>query len=136
MEMAIQKRQNIRFKNEALKSRDSTESEIERACQDLRRNIQATKKESDATETRIRDLQERRAQLTADLQNSNENHDAETQRLEQLQQQLHDVNLCLSPLLSVTSVTPGALKQSYRVHEDARLSKNRQTTGRCSERRS
>lgn len=98
MEVAIQKRQNIRFKSEAIKSRDATESQLERACHDLRRNIKATKKEIDATEIRIRDLQTQRAQLTSDLDAANKLTQSEAARLEDIQHKLQEVTPSCAPL--------------------------------------
>lgn len=70
MEIGIQKRQNIRFKKEAtfLKTtKDMTEAQLQRSCEELKRSIHATRKETNATENRVGILKEKRSQCVTDL---------------------------------------------------------------------
>ena len=70
--------------------RDTTESQLERACHDLRRNIRATKKEIEATDLRIQDLQRQREQLTIELTSCRQLRDQEKERHDDIQQKLNE----------------------------------------------
>ena len=106
MEMAIRKRQNIRFRNEATKLRDTTESQLERACHDLRRNIRATKKEIEATDLRIQNLQEQREQLTIELSSCRQLKDQEKERHDDIQHKLNEARHPMHPINSLYAYLP------------------------------
>eukprot|EP00210_Caulerpa_lentillifera_P008138 g7772.t1 len=72
LETGIQKRQNIRYKKEAIfqkTSGDLTESKLKKNCTEIKRSIQATQKETNATESRVALLKDKRAELVTDLDN-------------------------------------------------------------------
>lgn len=81
-------------------TRDLTEAQLQKSCEELKRSIHATRKETNATENRLALLREKRSQcvtdfdnirrLLSDTQNSKHDIESKTEQVRHLSSSLYE----------------------------------------------
>lgn len=113
MERSVAKREMIATKGKAVAARkgpDMTEQQLKNACNDLRRSIRDTDKESVATDQRIHELDEGRATLAANMESSSIQIRELKDEEQVLRQELDEVRNIPQRIKSFTTIQQQAMQ--------------------------